>query len=137
VRNLNRVVAERFSLCHAIALTLSCGSSRDTAGTDHYGDAELGIPFTASVECELNCSIYKGDYCSFHDTEGISIGELNDHYYDADQDYIITIARYITVMIDPTDLESDGLTDEDLQDLINDAPTSTEVTEREVFVPDW
>jgi len=105
--------------------------------TDHYGDAEIGIPFTATVECELNYAIYKGDYYSLPDTEDINIGERNEHYFDADQDYTINIEGYITVMIDPSELESDELSDQDLRDLINDADTSTELTSVDVSVPYW
>ena len=48
---------------------------------------------TANVACELNCAIYKGDYYGLSETEtqAISIQERNKHYYDANQNYTITI----------------------------------------------
>lgn len=104
---------------------------------DHYSDADVGIPFSANVDCELNYAIYKGDYYSLDDTEGIFISERNRHYYDADQEYTISIQGYLTVMIDPTDLEKDNMSNEELQELIRTADTSTEITEREVCVPGW
>src|SRR5262245_45190682 len=103
--------------------------------TDHYGDAEIGIPFTASVDCELNYAIYKGDCYSLPDTEHISIGERNDHYFDADQNYTIDVEGYLTIALDATALENPDITDEELRDLINDADTSTDITERAVNVP--
>jgi len=106
---------------------------------DHYGDGEIGIPFTATVDCELNYAIYKADYYSLDEEKmkSISIEERNDHYFDADQDYTISIAGYITIMIDSSDLESDELLDDDLYNLIIRADTSTEVTERGVLVSGW
>ena len=89
------------------------------------------------MDCELNYAIYKGDYYSLDDTEGIFISERNRHYYDADQEYTISIQGYLTVMIDPTDLEKDNMSNEELQELIRTADTSTEITEREVCVPGW
>ena len=54
----------------------------DFAAAEHYGDGDIGIPFTATVDCELNFAIYKGDYYSLSNTEHISISERNSHYYD-------------------------------------------------------
>jgi hypothetical protein len=107
------------------------------ADVEHYGDGEIGIPFTATVECELNYAIYKADYYSLTDIEDISIDERNDHYFDANQNYNISIEGLIAFTIDPTELEMEDLSDEDLEDLINDADTSTDITEKRVSVPHW
>ena len=41
---------------------------------------KLGLPFTATVECELNYAIFKGDYYTLGEakTRKISIGERNE-----------------------------------------------------------
>jgi hypothetical protein len=109
------------------------------AELEHYGDADIGIPFTASVDCDLNYAIFKSDYHCLDDDEmdRISISDLNRHYYDAEQNYTINIAGYITIMIDPAELEEEDISDETLKMLIQHADTSTEVTEREVDAPEY
>jgi hypothetical protein len=109
----------------------------DFAQVDHYGDAELGIPFTATVDCEFNFTIYKGDYYSLSDPEDFSIDDWSDHYFDAHKEYTLNVEGYITITIDTEELEKEDLTEEKLADLINDADLSTDITERTVHAPEW
>jgi hypothetical protein len=105
--------------------------------TEHFGDGDLGIPFAATVECELNYYLYKSDYVSLPDDQEISISEWNDHYFEATQNFTISVAGYGNLMIDPAELENDGLTDDELLTIIAEADHSVEVTERSVSVPEW
>jgi hypothetical protein len=105
--------------------------------TEHFGDGDLGVPFAATVECELNYSLYKGDYSSLPDDEEICIREWNDHYFDATQNFTISVGGYVNLMIDPTELEDAELTDDELLTTIATADHSVEVTECSVSVPEW
>jgi hypothetical protein len=105
--------------------------------TEHFGDGDLGIPFAATVECELNYYLYKGDYLSLPDDEAVSVSEWNDHYFEATQDFTISVEGYVNLMIDPAKLENDALTDAELLTIIVEADHSVEVTERSVSVPEW
>src|SRR5262249_20887688 len=107
------------------------------ADVEHYGDGEIGIPFRATVECELNYAIYKADYYSLTDIEDISIDERNDHYFDANQNYNISIEGLTAFTTDQTKREKEDLSNEDLEDLMNDADTSTDITEKRVPAPHW
>lgn len=106
----------------------------DFTNLEHYGDADIGIPFTATVDCELSYAIFKSDYYCLdeEEMEGTSISDLNRHYYEASKTFTIRIAGHIALMIDPADLEEVDLTDEDLQATIKNADTDTEITEKEV-----
>ena len=56
----------------------------DFARIEYYGDDEIGIPFTASVECTVNYAVYKASYYTLDEDkmERMSIDERNRHYYD-------------------------------------------------------
>ena len=105
------------------------------AAAEHYGDGDIGIPFTATVDCELNFAIYKGDYYGLSNTEHISISERNSHYFDADQTYTISIEGVITLMLDPTDLENEDISDKDLEAILSAPDTSTEIISKAVEGP--
>ena len=105
--------------------------------TDRFSDADIGIPFTATVECELNYTIYKGDYYTLSEPEEVNIEEWSDHYFDAHQTFTISIAGHLNLMIDPAALEDENLTDDELEDIITEADHSTDVNERTVHVPEY
>jgi hypothetical protein len=105
--------------------------------TEYFGDGDLGIPFTATVECELNYYLYKGDYASLPDVEEVSISDWNDHYFDATQSFTISVAGSINLMIGVAELENEVRTDEELLAIIAEADHSVEVTERSVSAPEW
>ncbi len=121
------------------ATILSVGEPENVEFTfdelEHYGDADIGIPFTATVDCNLHYAIFKSDYyCLDEDNmERIGISDLNRHYYDAEENCTINIKGYITILIDPDELQEGNLSGEELQMLIKTADTSTEITEREVY----
>ena len=109
----------------------------DFEDVEYYGDGELGIPFTARVECGLHYAIYKGDYYTMpdEDAEDITIEELNDHYFGAKQNYTIEVKGDVSVPLDLRDLEDQNVSDDDLSDFIHDADHSVEIFETDVFVP--
>ncbi len=88
-----------------------------------YGEDEIGVSFECLVECSLNYAIFKSDYHVLDDSKAdrISIGERNDHYYDADEDYTLRVEGTLSLKLDGDKLEQEDLTDEDLEDLIAEA----------------
>ena len=104
---------------------------------DDYGEGEFGIPFTATVECELNFTIYKGDYYTLSDEEDISVSDWSDHYFNATKSYTISIEGHLTLTIDTTELEDEEISDGELQDLITGADTTAEITEYAVYIPEY
>jgi hypothetical protein len=105
--------------------------------TEHFGDGDIGIPFTATVECELNYTLYKGDYYSQANPEEIYVEEWNDHYFDAHQTFTLSVSGWLNLTIDTEPLKDPEITDDDLRDIINDAGYSVEVTERDVHIPEY
>jgi hypothetical protein len=109
----------------------------DFAEIESYGDGDLGISFTANVDCTLNYTIYKGDYYSLPDTDDISIDEWSDHYYSAEQEYSLTAEGALSISIDTADLQSDDFSDDNLRQFIRDASYDIEVDNVKVNVPFW
>jgi hypothetical protein len=123
------------------AIIISVGAAENVEfkfdETEHFSDADLGIPFTTTVDCLLNYTLYKGDYAALPDEEDVSISEWNDHYFDAEQNFTVSAGGYLNLMIDTALLEKDDLTDDELQEIIEEADNSVEVTERSVSMPGW
>jgi len=109
----------------------------DFSQIDYYGDGDLGIAFTTSVECTLSYYIYKGDYYTLPDADDIDIEDWNDHYFSAEESYPLTAHGILSIMIDAQELESDHLTDEDLESLIKDSDPNVEIDNVSVNAPDW
>ena len=109
----------------------------DFSQIDYYGDGDLGIAFTTSVECTLSYYIYKGDYYTLPNTDDIDIEDWNDHYFSAEESYPLTAHGTLSITIDVQELESDQLTDEDLEPLIRNSGPSVEIDNVSVNVPDW
>ncbi|HEX4168208.1 MAG TPA: PIN domain-containing protein [Bryobacteraceae bacterium] len=105
----------------------------DFARIEYYGDDEIGIPFTASVECTVNYAVYKADYYTLDEDkmERMSIDERNRHYYDVDEEYTLAVNGVLSLTIDSGMLE-DELEDGELEDVILQADTDVEVEEIEV-----
>ncbi len=100
---------------------------------EYYGDDDIGIPFTASVECTLNYAVYKAGYYVLDEDkmEGMSIGERNRHYYDVDEEYTLRVKGILSLKIDSEKLEH-KLEDYELDDVILRADTDIQVDEIEV-----
>ncbi len=101
----------------------------------YYGDADIGIPFTATVECLLNYRIYKSDYYALSEEKHVSVDEWNNHYFDAEEYYQIIVQGELAIIIDLDHLKQDDLSDQDLEDIIKSADMTIEAREIEVSDP--
>ncbi|MEQ9621176.1 NACHT domain-containing protein [Coleofasciculus chthonoplastes] len=71
------------------------------------------IPFKLKVECLLTYFIFKADYYTLDDAqiEGISIGDWNDHYYEAEEYYLLEVEGFVSVnILEDEDIAIDSLT---------------------------
>jgi hypothetical protein len=98
---------------------------------EYYGAGEVGLPFEASVECTLNYAIFIADYYTLSDDEQtrISISERNEHYFDAEEEYVVEAKGTLSIKLDAEQLEQEDLADEDLTDVISDADYAIEIAE--------
>jgi hypothetical protein len=105
----------------------------DFTQIEYYGDDDIGISFTASVECTLNYAVYKADYYGLDEDKmaQMSIDERNRHYYDVDEEYTLTVKGVLSLKIDGEMLEAE-LEDGELDDIILQADTEIELNEIEV-----
>ncbi len=106
----------------------------DFNNVEFYGGSEIGIPFTTTVDCELNYAIYKGDYFTLSEKKQaqISISERNEHYFDADETYPIEVTGTLSVELEAKILENPKATDEDVEQAILSGMHDVEITETEV-----
>ena len=102
----------------------------DFAKIEHYGGSELGVPFTADVECELNYAVYKLHYDVLRKKrrEHISIQDLNDHYYDAGETYLLKVAGVLSVELETRILENVRTRDEEVEEAILKGEHRVEIT---------
>jgi PIN domain-containing protein len=106
----------------------------DFDNVEFYGGSEIGIPFTTTVDCELNYAIYKGDYFTLSEKKQaqISISERNEHYFDADETYPIEVTGTLSVELETKVLENLKATDEDVEQAILSGMHDVEITDTEV-----
>jgi hypothetical protein len=81
--------------------------------TKLYGDNRFVIPFSLKVECLLTYSIFKSDYYALDDekAENISIDDWNDHYYEAEEYYLLKVEGLVSVnILEDEDIAIDSLT---------------------------
>jgi hypothetical protein len=84
----------------------------------------------------LNYAIYKADYYALddHKTASISISELNDHYFDAEEEYPVRVEGTILVESHLDEEEVSELSEDEVDDLLVDADVSIErITSIEVI----
>jgi hypothetical protein len=106
----------------------------DFDNIEYYGGSEIGIPFTTTVECEVNYAIYKADYYLLDEnkTKKISISERNEHYYDADETYAIDVTAVLSVELEVGVLENTKATEEGIEAAILSGEHKVEITEETV-----
>jgi hypothetical protein len=104
--------------------------------TEYFGDGLFVVPVTFTTECLLSYAIFKSDLYGLPDDkiEQISISDLNDHYYDAEEDYVLTITASVAVNLKSAEVESEEIGDERLAELADEAETSLDSVE-EIEVP--
>lgn len=103
----------------------------DFENVEFYDEDVIGLQFELVTECTLNYAIFKADYYSLDDdkTEGISISERNDHYYDADEDYRVRVKGVLTLKLDGDKLSEEDLDDDALKEIISEADFDIDVEE--------
>jgi hypothetical protein len=108
----------------------------DFDDVDYYGEGELGVPFEASVECEVNYAVYKADYFMLSDEKmnAMSIGERNDHYFDVDETYVVNVEGILSLSLDADTLKEDDIDDDEIRSTIEAATHDLEITE--IAIPD-
>jgi hypothetical protein len=103
----------------------------DFDNIEYYGGSEIGIPFTAVSECMVDYPIFKSEYVTMSDEEmsKISVTELNDHFFEAQQDFPIGVKGTLSVEIATDHLEDPDVSDGDLAAAINDGEHKVEIEE--------
>jgi len=106
----------------------------DFEAIDYYGGGEFGIPFTTSIECSVSYAIAKGNFYTLPEwkADRISVGELNEHYLDAEEDFAIDVEGSLLVKMDLPDLDKAHLSDNDIAALVSDADHDVEIKKAEV-----
>ena len=90
---------------------------------EYYGAGNIVIPFEATAEAVLNYAIFKADYFLMDDAEAkhISISELNNHYYDAEEEYTLLVEGTLSIEVDKDVFESSQLDAVKIEQLIDNA----------------
>jgi hypothetical protein len=106
----------------------------DFDNVEYYGDTELGIPFTTEVECLMNYAIFKADYFTMDDSEtkGMSISDLNDHYFDVEQDLTLFVEGVLSLTLKRDKLGNENIEDDEIADSITWSTFKIEITEMKI-----
>jgi hypothetical protein len=101
---------------------------------EYYGDSEIGVRFEAITECTLNYAIYKGDFDGLDEDKmaRISLGERNEHYYDADEEYDIEVTGTLQIKLNAKELHAEKITNVRIRELFEDAEYKVNVDELKV-----
>jgi hypothetical protein len=101
----------------------------DFEKVEYYGESEMGVPFDGVTECTLNYAIFRGDYFVMDEERlaHISLGDRNEHYFDADEEYPIRATGTLQITLDQEKLRNDEITDEEIEELCDDAEYNLEV----------
>jgi len=89
----------------------------------YYGDGLVVIPFTLSVEALVDYAIDKADWFALDDEESkeISISDLNDHYFSAQEDYMLKVSGILSIHLDVETLQSSNQSEDVLSDMLVDS----------------
>jgi hypothetical protein len=106
----------------------------DFDNVEYYGDTEIGIPFTTEVECLMNYAIFKADYFTMDDSEtkGMSISDLNDHYFDVEQDLTLAVEGVLSLTLNRDNLDKENIEDDEIADSITWSTSKIEITEMKI-----
>ncbi|MBA3915127.1 MAG: hypothetical protein H0X25_15020, partial [Acidobacteriales bacterium] len=69
--------------------------------------------------------------------ERISIGERNDHFYDADEVYAVDVKGVLSIALEADKLEGDDVSDDDIEKVVQDAVYNVEVDELSIPASDF
>lgn len=109
------------------ATVLSVGEPQDIElfpeDSEYYGEGLIVLPFSLEVECLLYYSLFKADFYILDDerAEKISISELNDHFFDAEEDYNLRVEGVLSIQVKAESLEMPEIEDEQMIDMLMDA----------------
>jgi len=95
------------------------------AVVDH-GDGLLVMPVSLWTECLLDYAIFKADYYTLPDEQlkDIGISELNDHYFEAEENYILHVEVSLSIEVDAEALKSSDLSEDGLLEVLEQAAIS-------------
>lgn len=93
-----------------------------TTEVGYYGEGLFVVPVEFSIDCLISYAIFKMDFWTLSEEKAkyISISELNDHYYDAEEDYSLSVEASISLDFETVVFESNDSTDEELAKLGED-----------------
>ena len=92
----------------------------DEAKIQYYGYGNFIVPFEASLIATLDYALFKADYYVLDEEKirSISISELNDHYFEVEEDYSLVIQGTLSISVTSPDLEKEQLSDSELEKLL-------------------
>lgn len=102
----------------------------------YYGEGLFVIPATYMSECYLNYSLFKSDLYGLSEKkqEKISLSDLNEHYYEVEEDYYLWVKASIALNLGSVALELDEISNEQLTRISRHIEMSFESIE-EIEVP--
>jgi hypothetical protein len=103
----------------------------DFDNIEYYGGSEIGIPFTGTSECTLDYPMFKSEYFLMDDDQSakISVTSLNDHFFEAQQDFPIGVRGTLSVEIPTKTLEDADVSRRDLESSIENGEHKVEIEE--------
>ena len=107
-------------------MILAVGDAKDieiqSDEVEYYGEGLFVIPVEFSTECLISYSVFKIDYLTLSEEkmEGISISELNDSFFDAEEDYSLRVEALVSLDFETEVFESTDIGDEQLVTLPED-----------------
>jgi len=116
------------------------GDPRDieilTDDAEYYGDALFVIPISFYTECLVNYALFKSDFYVLDDerTAQISISDLNDHYFDAEEYYDLFVKGLLVINLGSEAIEHEGVSNEQLREMLEELEISLDSIE-EIEVP--
>lgn len=92
----------------------------------YYGNGQFGIPFSLNILVEAFYYIFKADYFCMSDEEqkSISIMDHNEHYFEATDEFEVTVKGTVSITID-----RDEINLEDFSECIDSGKISIEEIE--------
>lgn len=98
--------------------------SFDFDSSNYVGRGLIEVPYSAELDdIEISFSIFKGDYWALPDelTECLHIEELNDHFFDAEAVFSISIEGKLAIKVDADVLEAEAIDGEAAEQLAESA----------------
>jgi len=93
----------------------------DYDGAQYYGNGVFALPFEINTSGTLSYPLSKSDYYAMHDdeTKFISVTDLNDHYFEAEESEVpINVEGLLVVTLDKQKLAVEDLDESELVALL-------------------